>query len=98
MQAVCDDPVSVLHDTSSAANELVAAGGAALPSIAQVIRDGWTSSASGIDIVEAISYVLARIARSDREAVTALLSDETLKPNKFIIEWALTSDASKKRS
>ena len=96
VQAVCDDPVSVLHDSSRAADQLVAAGGASVPLIAEALRSDLSSQAHPIDIVEALGQILARIAVKDRAAVAALLSDESIKGDKSLVEWALESAEAKR--
>ena len=67
IQAVLDDPVSVLHDRSAAADQIVAAGPKALPFIQDVLNGNWKSDAHAVDVIDAFIYLARRIARDSGE-------------------------------
>ena len=59
--AVLMDPVSALHGTSQAADQLVAIGAPALPLVRQVLNGDWASDAHAKDVLEAFMLIAQRI-------------------------------------
>jgi hypothetical protein len=61
VDAVLADPVAALRGKSVAADNLVSMGPAALPLIQEVLDGNWTSTAHGIDVLEAFMLIANRI-------------------------------------
>lgn len=91
VQAICDDPVAVLRDRSTAADQLVVLGAGAVPLIADPLANGWESVASPIDVLEALGHVLGRLALKEEGAVRSLLADPAIGRNKQVINHALAA-------
>jgi len=67
IEAVLRDPCAALRDRSEAANEIVAAGVAALPAIREVLDGKYESRSHPRDVLEAFSYLAGRIRANSGE-------------------------------
>lgn len=87
-------PVSTLHGRSAAADSLVASGRAGAEAVLSRMLGGWESEAHPRDVIEALAYVLQRLAQDD-PALLIEISRRGFPPDPYltVVTWSLWNAA-----